>query len=67
MIRKHFKVALRFFIKNRLFSLINITGLAVGIAAFIILIQYIAFEKSYDKGFDHVYRVTLSSGSTMDK
>ncbi|MDL5511124.1 ABC transporter permease [Arenibacter sp. M-2] len=67
MLRKHFKIALRFFIKNRLFSLINTTGLAVGIAAFIILIQYIAFEKSYDKDLDHVYRVTLSSGSTVDR
>lgn len=67
MLKKHFKIAFRFFKKNRLFSLINITGLAVGIAAFIILIQYIAFEKSYDKGFDNVYRVTLSSKSSMDR
>ena len=67
MLKKHFKIAFRFFKKNRLFTIINITGLAVGIAAFIILIQYIAFEKSYDTGFDSVYRVTLSSGSTMER
>lgn len=61
MFKNHIKIAIRFFLKNKLFTFINILGLAIGIAAFIFLTQYVAFEKSYDKDTDGVYRVTLSS------
>ena len=43
---------------------VNVLGLSVGIAAFILLIQYVAFEKSYDQHLtqiDNLYRVTLTS------
>ncbi len=60
MFKNDFKIALRNLIKNKTFSFINIVGLAVGMAVFFLIIQYVAFELSYD-GFhenaDNIYRV----------
>ena len=64
MFKNHIKIALRFFGKNKLFTFINIFGLAIGITAFLLITQYVSFEKSYDKsaeGIEDVYRVTLST------
>ena len=43
-----------------MYSFINILGLAVGMAVFFLIVQYIAFEKSYDRFYvnaDRIYRV----------
>lgn len=64
MLKNHLKIALRFFLRNKLFTGINILGLSIGITAFILLTQYIAFEKSYDNFIpdgDALYRVTLTT------
>lgn len=48
--------------KNKFFSLINITGLALGFAGFILSYQYINKETSYDrwnKNIDNIYLVGL--------
>ncbi|MGZ3872757.1 MAG: ABC transporter permease [Mucilaginibacter sp.] len=53
----------RTLIKNKLYSFVNITGLTLGIAAYILLSAYVNFEKSYDrmhKGADSIYRVESS-------
>ncbi len=49
MFKNHFKIAIRQLFKNKTFSIINILGLAVGMAAFILLVLYIQNEISYDK------------------
>ncbi len=60
MIRNYLLVTLRNLFKTRTSSLINIIGLAIGMAAFILIIQYVRYELSYDdfhdKG-DRIYRV----------
>ncbi|TMU54577.1 ABC transporter permease [Flagellimonas algicola] len=64
MFTNHLKIAWRFFKKNKLFSAINVFGLAIGIAAFLILTRYTVFEKSYDSYLseaDDMYRVTLTT------
>ncbi|WP_190810260.1 ABC transporter permease [Flagellimonas sp. S3867] len=64
MFKNHIKIAFRFFLKNKLFTGINILGLSIGITAFMLLARYIAFEKSYDQFIPHIddlYRVTLTS------
>ena len=64
MLKNHLKIAFRFFRKNRLFSTINVLGLTIGITAFVLLTQYVSYEKSYDEhlpGVDDLYRVTLST------
>ncbi|TXD83184.1 FtsX-like permease family protein [Subsaximicrobium wynnwilliamsii] len=61
MIRNHFKIALRYLFKNKLYSILNIVGLALGIAAFVIITLYVGYERSYDKfeGSDEVFRVYM--------
>ena len=49
MIRNFFKVAFRNFLRNKGFSAINITGLAVGMASAILILLWIQNELSYDQ------------------
>ncbi|WP_229215986.1 hypothetical protein [Dyadobacter frigoris] len=46
MLQSYIKIAMRSLYKNRLFSIINVAGLGLGIAAFIFIFEYVAFEKS---------------------
>jgi len=60
MFKNYLLVTIRNVKKNRLFSLLNTTGLAVGMAAFILIILYVQFELSYDRYHekaDRLYRV----------
>jgi putative ABC transport system permease protein len=60
MLRNYFTIALRNLIKHRFYTLINITGLAIGIASCLIITLYIVYELSYDKhfgGYEQIYRV----------
>jgi len=57
-----FKPAIRNLMRNKFYSIINITGLAIGIAACILILLYVQFEISYDKfheNSDRIYRVNL--------
>ncbi|GAB3990925.1 ABC transporter permease [Spirosoma daeguense] len=60
MLQNYFKIAWRNLIRNKAFSAINILGLAIGVAACLLILQYVTFELSYDnfhaKG-DRIYRV----------
>ena len=60
MLIHHLRTAIRRLKKNRLFFLINLSGLSLGITACILIIQYVNVELSYDhfnKNVDHLYRV----------
>ncbi len=60
MIRNYFKTAWRNLWKNKVFSLINILGLSLGMAACLLILQYVNFELSYDhfnKNAADLYRV----------
>ncbi len=60
MLRNYFKVALRNLFKNRLYALINLSGLTIGMTSFILIALYIQFELSYDSHHekaDRTYRV----------
>ena len=61
MLKNYFKVAIRSFIKNRSFSLINIAGLAIGISTCLLISLYVLDEVSFDRfhaNADRIYRVT---------
>ena len=65
MLKNYFTTAINNLLKNKLYSAINIIGLAVGLAAFILLTLYVQDELSYDRGWekaDLIYRInnTLS-------
>ncbi len=62
MIKNYFKIALRNLMRNKLYSLINIVGLAIGITACILIMLYVQSELSYDtfhEKADRIYRVNL--------
>jgi putative ABC transport system permease protein len=49
MFRNYFVIAVRNLIKNRWFSLINLLGLAAGLACVIMILSFIRFELSYER------------------
>lgn len=49
MFKNYLKVALRNLNKNKIYSTINIAGLAMGIAAFLFILEYVSLEKSVNK------------------
>ena len=60
MLRNYFKIAFRSLLRHRGFTILNIIGLAVGMAAFFLIFQYVRFEYSYDDFVtkkDRVYRL----------
>ncbi|MFT3705392.1 MAG: ABC transporter permease [Agriterribacter sp.] len=67
MLKNYFKIAWRNLKKNKIYSLVNIFGLAIGMAACFFIFQYVHFERSYDrfnKNAGDIYRVSISySGS----
>ncbi|MFL5788729.1 MAG: ABC transporter permease [Flavisolibacter sp.] len=60
MFKNYFKTAFRRLIRNRNYTIINIAGLAVGIAVCMMIFIIIQFQTSFDsfhKNKDHIYRV----------
>src|SRR6476469_4722426 len=49
MWRNYWTVAVRALAKSRTYSVINIAGLAIGMAACVMILLYINYERSYDK------------------
>ena len=62
MFRSYLKSAWRNLYKRSRFSLLNILGLSIGIAACLLILQYVNYEKSYDDfhpDLDRLYRLNL--------
>ncbi len=57
MFLNYLKIALRNFQRQKFFSLINVTGLAVGIAACWLIALYVQHERSYDTFLPYADRV----------
>lgn len=65
MFKNYLKTAWRSIVRNKAFSLINITGLSIGIAASLLVFIVVKYELSYDTfqpDYNHIYRVV-----TQDK
>jgi putative ABC transport system permease protein len=61
MLKHFFKIAYRNLLRRKVYSFINITGLAVGMACCLLITFYVQHELSFDKyhrNFDRIYRVT---------
>ncbi|GAB4032948.1 ABC transporter permease [Spirosoma jeollabukense] len=61
MLRNYIKIAFRNLWKAKVFSLVNMLGLVVGITACLLILQYVSFELSFDQfqqDADRIYRVT---------
>ncbi|MEM9391004.1 MAG: ABC transporter permease, partial [Bacteroidota bacterium] len=60
MFKIHLKIILRNMNRRLSYSLINILGLAVGIASSFVILLYVTIEKSYEKDFSesgNAYRI----------
>jgi putative ABC transport system permease protein len=70
MLQNYFKIAWRNLLKNKTFSAINIFGLAIGIAAFLLIVNYLRFEYSFDSFHtkeDRIFRVPMTITETGGK
>ena len=60
MIRNYFKIALRNIKRYSTFSILNISGMAIGMACAILLLLWVQYEFSYDRfheNADSLFRV----------
>ena len=57
MWRNFLTVALRNVSKNRVFTLINVSGLAIGLASSILILLFIIKELSFDRFHEHRHRI----------
>lgn len=71
MIKNYFKTAWRSLLKNKFYTAINISGLAMGLATGIMLLLWVQSEKSYDKfnkDYQNIYELCThfrSNGKEM--
>ena len=64
MIRNLLLTALRSLKKNKFFSALNIAGLSIGMAVFLLIALYVQFERSYEDfvpDSNDIYRVKLEA------
>src|SRR5579862_1171523 len=70
MIRNYLKTAWRNLVKNRFYSVINIAGLAIGLAIGILILLWVQDELSYDtfhKNVQNIYRLDIEGGTGATK
>jgi putative ABC transport system permease protein len=70
MLRNYFKIAIRTFVKNKSYALINILGLSIGITCATLILFYVDNELSYDAFHskkDQIYRVVEIDKSNPEK
>lgn len=62
MIKNYLKIAFRSLIKQKIYSVINILGLATGIASCVLIVMFVTDEFSYDtfhQSGDRIYKLAL--------
>jgi len=59
MLRNYLKIAVRNLLRHKLHSVINISGLAIGMACCVLIMVFLQDELSYDKFHDNVERIFL--------
>lgn len=68
MIFNYLKISIRTLMRNKVYAGINIFGLSIGLAGFLLINEYIQFEEGYDsfhKNAENLYRVsTIEKGGS---
>lgn len=65
MFQNYLKIALRSLLRHKAYSIINISGLAIGMASSILILLWVQHELSYDKWHKQaaqLYRINSSAG-----
>ena len=63
MLNNYFKIAVRNLVKQKGFSLLNIFGLAIGMACSLLILMYVQDELSYDRFYensDRIHRIKMN-------
>ncbi len=66
MFKNYIKIAFRNLVRNKLYSVINIAGLSIGIAGSLLILVYVSDQLSYEsmhKNADKIVRVSAGFGS----
>ncbi len=66
MFKNYMKIAFRIFIRNKLYTIVNVFGLSIGFASAAFIFLYIQDELTYDsfhKNSDRIYRITGEMGN----
>ena len=69
MFKNYFKIALRNIVKYKGYSFINISGLAIGMACFILIFLWVQDELSFDKFHENapgLYRINTRDSENPD-
>lgn len=62
MIKNYLKIAFRSLLRDKFFSFLNITGLAIGISCVLLIMTYVNYELSFDRHFtnkENIYRIVI--------
>ncbi|GAB3926951.1 ABC transporter permease [Mucilaginibacter myungsuensis] len=57
MLKNYLKIAFRNLLRDRSFSILNLLGLAIGLASVIMILGYVRYELSYDKSYSNHTRL----------
>jgi len=63
MIKDYFKRTFRNLIKNKVITLINLSGIVIGISSFILILLYVHQELTYDRfhaNYDRIYKISIA-------
>lgn len=63
MLRNYTKIAVRHFLKDRRNTALNVLGLVIGLASFLVIYRFVFHELSYDhfhENADQIYRITTA-------
>jgi putative ABC transport system permease protein len=70
VISNYTKIAWRNILKNKTFSFINLVGLSIGMASFLLIAYFVKYELTYDQfipQFENIYRVTVKQEENNEK
>ncbi len=57
MLKNYFRVAIRNFLRDKLFTIINLAGLAISLTCVCIILAYLNYELSFDKHYSNSPRI----------
>jgi putative ABC transport system permease protein len=64
MLKNYFKSAYRNFVRHKSFTFLNVSGLALGLSASLMIIQYVKYERSFDSfhsNAENIYRIQYNN------
>jgi len=70
MFRNYLKTAFRNLSRQKVYTMINIAGLAIGLATCLMIMLYVSYELSFDRffnGHDNIHRIAIKANVSGDE